>query len=309
MIRPLSLLCLLAFLSACTRLPSSAPVESQVLLRTSNAWDGSPYPDYPDGRPELSLLKIRIAPHTSLDWHRHPTPNAGYLLAGDLHVETREGREIQLRAGQALAEVVNVVHRGHAGSDGAELVVFYAGSPGVPLAEKEPAPVSVARPMPTPVPATLDALLDSIERRLDIAEQVALHKWGTGQAVQAPGRERQVIANALTQAARHGLNEQRIADFFSDQIEANKLLQYGALSDWHAEGEAPQHLERTDLTRELRPRLDRLRDQLLEHLAAFDQQKPPRCEQVLAQAIQQRDIDPLRNAALTRASGRLCEET
>lgn len=309
MIRHLFLLSLLALLGACTSLPPANPVESQVLLRASNAWDGSPYPDYPAGRPELSVLKIRVAPNTSLDWHRHPAPNTGYLLAGDLRVETREGREVHVRAGEALAEVVDVVHRGHAGSDGAELVVFYAGIPGMPLAEKEPFPIGLAQAMPTPIPAALGALLDSIEQRLDIAEQVALHKWGTGQAVEAMDRERQVIGNVRSQAARHGLGEQRVVGFFTDQIEANKLLQYGALSAWHSDGRAPEQLPRQDLTNQLRPRLDRLRDQLLEHLATFDQQKPPRCEQVLAQAIQQRDTDPLRSAALTRASGRLCEES
>ncbi|MDR0279582.1 MAG: gamma subclass chorismate mutase AroQ [Paucimonas sp.] len=307
MIRRLSLLCLLALLGACSSLPSSDPVETQVLLRASNAWDGSPYPDYPDGRPELSLLKIRIAPNTSLDWHLHRAPNAGYLLAGDLRVETREGRETRLRAGDALAEVVDVIHRGHAGPRGAELVVFYAGSPGLPLAEREASPTAVAHALPTP--ATLSALLDGIDQRLAIAEAVALHKWGTGQSVQAEDREQQVVAQARSQAASHGLDEQRVGDFFNDQIEANKLLQYGALSGWHAEGRVSDNLAQRDLTRDLRPSLDRLRDQLLRQLAAFDQQKPPRCEQVLAQAIQQRDGDALRNAALTRASGRLCEET
>ena len=133
MLTRLFLLGSLALLSACSSTPATQPVDAQVLLRTSTAWDGSPYPDYPTGSPELSLLKIRIAPDTSLDWHHHPAPNAGYLLAGDLRVETRDGREKHLRAGEALAELTGIVHRGHSGSRGAELIVFYAGSPGLPL--------------------------------------------------------------------------------------------------------------------------------------------------------------------------------
>lgn len=135
MIKRLFLVGSLALIGACSSAPATKPVDAQLLLRTTTAWDGSPYTDYPAGSPELSLLKIRIAPGTSLDWHSHPAPNAGYLLAGELRVETRDGREKRLRAGEALAEVTGVVHRGHAGSRGAELVVFYAGSPGLPLSE------------------------------------------------------------------------------------------------------------------------------------------------------------------------------
>ena len=141
MIKRLFLVGSLALIGACSSAPATKPVDAQLLLRTSTAWDGSPYPDYPAGSPELSL-----APDTSLDWHSHPAPNAGYLLAGELRVETRDGREKRLRAGEALAEVTGVVHRGHAGSRGAELVVFYAGSQGLPLSLSEKPDEQPSRP-------------------------------------------------------------------------------------------------------------------------------------------------------------------
>lgn len=306
MIRRLSLIGLLALLGACSTTPAISTTETQVLLRTSTAWDGSPYPAYPAGPAELSLLKIHIAPDTTLDWHRHPSPNAGYLLSGELQVENREGRQIRLQAGDALAEVMDRVHRGRSGKRGAELVVFYAGVPGLPLAEKEQDTAAPVQPFATQPPTVLNALLDSIEHRLDMAEAVALHKWDNGQAIQADRRERQVIEQARQRAADHGLDELRATNFFADQIEANKLLQYGALSGWHTEGRAPD-IERRDLGSQLRPRLDHLRDEMLTRLEAFDQDKPPRCEQVLAQALEQRGGEPLRVAALIRASGRLCE--
>ncbi|MFJ4372771.1 gamma subclass chorismate mutase AroQ [Pseudomonas japonica] len=308
MIRRLSLLSLLAFVSACGTTPSSDTPETQLLLRASAAWDGSPYPSYATGTPELSLLKIRIPPDTTLDWHRHPSPNAGYLLAGELQVETREGQRTRVQAGEALAEVMDRVHRGRSGSQGAELIVFYAGTPGLPLAEKAQQAPASSQTFSTAAPSTLTALLDSIDQRLDLAEAVALYKWDHGQPVQVAPRERQVLDQARRQSSSHGLDEQRAADFFADQIEANRLLQYGALSGWYAEGRAPE-IPRRDLGSQLRPRLDHLRDELLARLAAFDQQRPPRCEQVLAQALQQRGSDPLRRVALTRASGRLCAET
>jgi len=51
-------------------------IQSETLLRSSSSWDGKPYAAYPTGRPELSVLKITIPPHTALKWHNHPMPNA-----------------------------------------------------------------------------------------------------------------------------------------------------------------------------------------------------------------------------------------
>lgn len=302
MIRLFCIFGLLTLLSACSSTSPSTPVDAQVLLRASNAWDGSPYTRYATGQPELSLLKIRIAADTTLDWHRHPAPNAGYLLKGDLTVETREGRQIHLRAGDTLAEVVDRVHRGRSGSQGAELIVFYAGTPGQALSEVE----RDNETPPAASPTALSRLLDSIDQRLDIAEAVALHKWDGGLPVEAPEREQQVIASAKEKAREHGLDAQRTSNFFSDQIEASKLLQYGALSAWHAEGRAPDD-ERLDLHSRLRPQLDQLQQQLIERLVAFDQEPPPGCEQLLAQSLGKRDSDPQRALALIRASARLCE--
>lgn len=139
MIRPLLLVTLLAPLVGCgTSMPAENPVQSEVLLRASHAWDGSAYERYPTRQPELTLLRIRIAANTTLDWHRHPAPNAGYVLSGELTVETPGiEKQITLRAGDALAEMVNLSHRGRTGNQPAELIVFYAGAEGLPLSEIE----------------------------------------------------------------------------------------------------------------------------------------------------------------------------
>lgn len=158
----------------------------------------------------------------------------------------------------------------------------------------------------TPPPDTaLQHLLTSIEQRLDIAEAVALNKWDSGQPVQATEREQQVIANAQTQALRFGVDRQRAGVFFSDQIEANKLLQYSALSRWHAAGSAPT-TTRIDLATQLRPQLDRLQRNLLSELAEFDRNPPARCDGALAHAIAKRATSPQRNLVLVRATVHLC---
>jgi len=111
-------------------------VEKQILLQSTTSWDGTPYQAYPQGKPELTLLKLRIPANTVLDWHSHAMPNAGYLLSGELIVETRDtGKTVTVRPGDAMAELIGTQHRGRTGALPAELIVFYAGSPGMPLAQ------------------------------------------------------------------------------------------------------------------------------------------------------------------------------
>ena len=158
----------------------------------------------------------------------------------------------------------------------------------------------------TPAPPTsLERLLNSVEQRLDVAEAVALTKWDSGQPVQASEREQQVVANARTHALRFGVDGQRAAAFFTDQIEANKLLQYSALSRWHAAGSAPA-TPRIDLATQLRPQLDQLQKVLLSQLAELDRNPPAHCDAVLDQTIEQRETSPQRTLAVIRATAHLC---
>jgi quercetin dioxygenase-like cupin family protein len=109
-------------------------VQSQTLLRTGSSWDGEPYEYYPSGQPELTILKITLAPHAELEWHSHPMPNAAYIVSGELTLERRkDGKKKRFTAGQAVSETVDTLHRGVAGTEPVVLIVFYAGSLGVPL--------------------------------------------------------------------------------------------------------------------------------------------------------------------------------
>jgi quercetin dioxygenase-like cupin family protein len=68
-----------------------------------------------------------------MKWHSHPIPNAGYILAGDLTIEKKDGTKRHFVAGQAITETVDSVHRGLTGSEPAVLIVFYSGVVGKPL--------------------------------------------------------------------------------------------------------------------------------------------------------------------------------
>ena len=54
---------------ACARNCNEPAVHTQILLSASSSWDGEPYQSYPSGQPELSVLKITLAPRTRLEWH------------------------------------------------------------------------------------------------------------------------------------------------------------------------------------------------------------------------------------------------
>nr|WP_268798502.1 cupin [Pseudomonas sp. BSw22131] len=74
------LLAMIAFGGCATAKPSSSAsvstVQSTVLLKSSNSWDGTAYDAYPVGKPELTVLNIKIPANTAPKWHEHPMPNA-----------------------------------------------------------------------------------------------------------------------------------------------------------------------------------------------------------------------------------------
>lgn len=123
-------------LPGCTTTSPSTDIKREILLQSSKSWDDTPYIRYPDAAPELTVLKLLIPANTQLPWHTHPIPNAGYILSGELTIEDRNsGQTRRVKQGEALAEMVNISHRGVTGDEPVELVVFYAGSEGIPLAE------------------------------------------------------------------------------------------------------------------------------------------------------------------------------
>lgn len=153
--------------------------------------------------------------------------------------------------------------------------------------------------------ASLDPLLDLIEERVGLAEAVALHKWDNRQPVQDIPREQQVLANVRRAAAEQGMDPERAATFFADQIETNKLMQYQLLSKWHFREKAPDK-PRRDLETDIRPALDALQGKLLTALDVFDHAADARCDKALADAIESRKTKAVHRLTLIRATANLC---
>lgn len=115
---------------------SANPVQSahrETLLVATSSWDGKPYSHYSSGQPQLTTIKLTLAPHTVLPWHTHPVPNVVYVLSGTLTLRERENnRTLVVHQGQSVGESVDVVHRGESGDTQTVLLITYAGTPGVP---------------------------------------------------------------------------------------------------------------------------------------------------------------------------------
>ena len=103
----------------------------EVLVEDTRSWDGSTLPAYPDGQPQVTILRITVQPHSRLPVHLHPGINAGVLLSGRIVVHKQDGTTRTVEAGEALIEVVDTWHYGENPTDEvAEIIVFYAGRVG-----------------------------------------------------------------------------------------------------------------------------------------------------------------------------------
>ncbi|OLL31755.1 hypothetical protein BTH42_10635 [Burkholderia sp. SRS-W-2-2016] len=153
-------------------------------------------------------------------------------------------------------------------------------------------------------------LLDMTVARLHIARQVALSKWDSHKPVEDLPREADVIRAASEEARALGLPAELAMRFFADQIEANKLVQYGLIAQWHRAGRAPDD-KRVDLTTDVRPKLDRLQQGIIQALVDTKSLRAqPDCNTQLARATQEyiasHALDPLYAMAMDRALARVC---
>jgi quercetin dioxygenase-like cupin family protein len=105
----------------------------ELLLQTTQSWNGKPYTHYPTGQPQLTTIRLTIAPHTALPWHTHPFPNVVYVLSGTLTLHDKASGKTQVvHQGEAVGESVDDIHRGESGDEPTILLITYVGTPGVP---------------------------------------------------------------------------------------------------------------------------------------------------------------------------------
>lgn len=133
----LAVLTLFLFAPQGLSLEQSAAIKVTPLLKTTSSWDGTPI-QYPRGKAEITGMAIEIAPGGETGWHLHPVPSFAMVLEGELEVQLKDGRTRRVKAGEALAEVINVLHNGrNVGVVPVKLIVFYAGAVGKKLTVKK----------------------------------------------------------------------------------------------------------------------------------------------------------------------------
>lgn len=129
-----SLLSVLALTASAASETHAGATQVEQLAKTPVSWNGSPLPNYPNGTPEVTILRITIPPHTALPVHKHPVINAGVLLSGELTVVSENNETLRMKAGDSIVELVNQWHHGvNEGDDPAVILVFYAGEIDTPI--------------------------------------------------------------------------------------------------------------------------------------------------------------------------------
>lgn len=158
----------------------------------------------------------------------------------------------------------------------------------------------------------LEPLVETSAHRIALAKQVALSKWDSGTAVEDAPREAQVIQGAIKAGETKSLDQASVSNFFKAQIEANKLIQFSLLADWHRLGKAPDHAP-VNLAGTIRPQLDQIQTTLITELAATAAIRAiASCHTDVAKAVglyvsmHKDNFSPLEAIALDRAAAATC---
>lgn len=114
----------------------------------------------------------------------------------------------------------------------------------------------------------VDHLLQLVDERLAVAPDVAMAKWNSGDAIEAPQREAQILDRVVVDAAQAGVDESFAQAFFQHQFDASKVIQYRLHDQWERESRPPFD-NPPDLAEDVRPVLDRLTPQLIDALRDF----------------------------------------
>jgi chorismate mutase len=155
---------------------------------------------------------------------------------------------------------------------------------------------------------TLVPFADLSAQRVQIADLVAAAKFGTPAPIDDPAREQVVLDTVARKAIEIGVDPDDATRVFRDQIEANKIVQRGLYVRWTVDPSlAP--VERPDLVTVVRPRLDRITEQLLVQLRDTERlRESPSCFGHLIAAYHRagRDLDSLHRSGLARALTSVC---
>ena len=114
-------------------------IKTTELIRTSKSWDGAMLPDFPQGQPELRVIRLDFPVGAKTGWHHHTVVNYGIVQQGDLTIVCQDGSERTFHEGEPLVEVIGTIHRGeNRGRKPVILNMFYYSEPGAEITIQHP---------------------------------------------------------------------------------------------------------------------------------------------------------------------------
>ena len=114
-------------------------IKTTELIRTSQSWDGAMLPDFPQGQPELRVIRLDFPIGAKTGWHHHTVVNYGIVQQGDLTIVCQDGSERTFHEGEPLVEVIGTIHRGeNRGKKPVILNMFYFSAPGAEITIQHP---------------------------------------------------------------------------------------------------------------------------------------------------------------------------
>ena len=114
-------------------------IKTTELIRTSQSWDGALLPNFPQGTPELRVIRLDFPVGAKTGWHHHTVVNYGIVQQGDLTIVCQDGLERTFHEGEPLVEVIGTIHRGeNRGKKSVVLVMFYYSEPGAEITIQHP---------------------------------------------------------------------------------------------------------------------------------------------------------------------------
>ncbi len=114
--------------------PFLEKIKIKQIMKTSCTWNGQWLSNYFKGYPEVTMLKITLAPGERLPVHMHPVISSSYILSGELTVVSDAGEKKHFKKGDAFVCLVDQYHYGkNDGREPVEILVNYVGEKEKPV--------------------------------------------------------------------------------------------------------------------------------------------------------------------------------
>lgn len=108
----------------------------------------------------------------------------------------------------------------------------------------------------------LNPLVTLMIQRLQLSREVAWSKCRAGIPVADPAREARMLTELKTAGSQEGITSEDVSRLFLPQIAASRRYQQELIAGWRSGIEVPK-LKQLDLASEIRPRLDKVNQEML----------------------------------------------